>query len=108
MFTSDPACGSERVDLRTLADVLGAELPDIVKCNAEGAEYELVRQLGELPVRPAFLCIEAHPEFGDVDDLRRSAEALGYQVDVLGDAHRPVLHLWRGEVCAPQRSAAVP
>ena len=68
------AVGSERVKLATLPEILGADRPDIVKCNAEGAEFTLVRQLEDGADRPALMIVMVHPAFGDLDDLLRRGE----------------------------------
>ena len=41
------ATGSERVRLETLAEILGDDRPDVVKSNAEGAEFALIEQLAQ-------------------------------------------------------------
>ena len=69
--------------------------PDIVKCNAEGAEYTLLDQLEACNLRPSFLLVMMHPDFGDPDHLVAQATALGYAVTHLGTEERPVVHLWR-------------
>jgi FkbM family methyltransferase len=60
----------------TLSDVLDGEVPAIVKCNAEGAEFSLVPQLIDLGIRPGLLVLMIHPAFGSaaslVDRLRRA------------------------------------
>ena len=37
--------GREQVTLLTLAEILDGERPDVIKCNAEGAEFALIAQL---------------------------------------------------------------
>lgn len=87
--------GDEPVELRTLEDILDGDRPDVVKCNAEGAEFALVAQIDALDLRPALMILMVHPEFGDLDATRRHVESLGYHVDVAGTANRPVLQAWR-------------
>jgi FkbM family methyltransferase len=87
--------GREQVELLTLAEILDGAQPDVVKCNAEGAEFALVAQLARSEVRPALMILMVHPEFGDLDATRRDVEDLGYRVIVSGTENRPVLQAWR-------------
>jgi FkbM family methyltransferase len=88
------ATGSESVTLSTLEEILGADRPDIVKCNAEGAEYALVEQVAQLGLRPRLMIVMVHPQFGDMAHLVALAESMGYRVDHVGVTHRPALQLW--------------
>jgi FkbM family methyltransferase len=87
--------GTEEVALVTLADVLGGERPDIVKCNAEGAEFSLVRQFAASDLRPALMIVMVHPASGDPDELVRTVCNLGYQAVPVGTEHRPAFQFWR-------------
>jgi FkbM family methyltransferase len=88
------AIASESVRLATLAEILGDDRPSIVKCNAEGAEFSLIEQLAATDVRPTFMVVMVHPEFGDVDALRARATAMGYRSVSIGTPHRPALQMW--------------
>jgi FkbM family methyltransferase len=89
------AVGSETVPLLTLADILGADRPDVVKSNAEGAEFCLLDQLAATDLRPRLLIVMVHPQFGDMDALVAQAERLGYDVTPLGIPSRPAFHMWQ-------------
>jgi FkbM family methyltransferase len=89
------AHGSETVRLATLEDILAGERPDIVKSNAEGAEFALIEQLAASDLRPQLLIVMVHPDFGDMDRLIDTANGMGYDVERVGIEHRPALHLWR-------------
>ena len=86
--------GSETVALAPLHAIIDGEQPQILKCNAEGAEFNLIDQLERTGVRPVFMAVMAHPHFGDVEQLVAQATSLGYVVHQLGTDHRPTLHMW--------------
>lgn len=85
----------QEVPMLTLAEILQEARPDIVKCNAEGAEFEFVRQLLAMPWRPALLSIAVHEEWGDSQTLLTAMQQAGYQMMQTGEAHRPTFHFWR-------------
>jgi FkbM family methyltransferase len=87
--------GSERVTLATLDAILDGEQPQIVKCNAEGAEFSLIDELERTGVRPALMVVMVHPQFGDMERLVEKAKSMGYEVSRLGTEHRPAFHMWR-------------
>ncbi len=87
--------GREQVTLLTLAEILRGERPDVIKCNAEGAEFALIAQLCASDIRPELMIVMVHPEFGDLDDSQRQIEALGYRVVRSGSTHHPALQAWR-------------
>ena len=89
------ALGSENVELATLEAILDGEQPQILKCNAEGAEFSLFEQLERSGARPVFMVVMVHPQFGDMDAMVKTAESLGYDVTRLGTEHRPAFHMWR-------------
>ena len=88
------AAESESVKLATLAEVLDGARPDIVKSNAEGAEFTLVEQLAATDIRPALMIIMVHPQFGDLDQLLARCRTMGYRVVQGGTAERPSFQLW--------------
>jgi FkbM family methyltransferase len=87
--------GSEKVELATLETVLAGERPQILKCNAEGAEFSLFEQLERTDIRPTFMVVMVHPQFGDMDALVETAKSLDYDVSTVGTEHRPAFHMWR-------------
>jgi FkbM family methyltransferase len=89
------ALGSENVKLATLEAILDGERPQILKCNAEGAEFSLIDQLERSGARPTFMVVMVHPQFGDMPALVEQSKALGYEVTQLGTEHRPAFHMWR-------------
>jgi FkbM family methyltransferase len=89
----------ETVVVDTLAGVLrraghGGRTPNVVKCNAEGAEFGLVAQLASLPHQPQLVVLMLHADLGDVDGARRALGELGYRVEELTDDRHPVWHCW--------------
>jgi FkbM family methyltransferase len=86
--------GSEQVRLATLDEVLQGDRPDVVKCNAEGAEYSLVECLARTDLRPALMVVMVHPQFGDMAALVANAQAIGYRVSDVGTTERPAFHMW--------------
>jgi FkbM family methyltransferase len=88
------ALGSENVTLAPLEQILAGERPQIVKCNAEGAEFSLMEQLERSGVRPEFMVVMVHPQFGDMEQLVEKAKSMGYDVSPIGTAHRPAFHMW--------------
>jgi FkbM family methyltransferase len=87
----------ERVPLETLEEILAGARPDVVKCNAEGAEFSLIEQLAATDIPPALMILMVHPEFGDLDRVRHDVEELGFTVTVAGIEERPVLQAWRND-----------
>jgi FkbM family methyltransferase len=87
----------ESIIVLPLADILGDSRPHLVKCNAEGAEFELVAQLEATDVRPIHLILMVHPEFGDTELLKARLSELGYTSTEVG-IHRPALHCWRRDL----------
>jgi FkbM family methyltransferase len=86
---------TESVRLVTLAEILGDDRPSIVKCNAEGAEFALIAHLEAADIRPVFMVVMVHPEFGDVDELLATAERMGYRTVSVGTEHRPAFQMSR-------------
>ncbi|HET9729777.1 MAG TPA: FkbM family methyltransferase [Acidimicrobiia bacterium] len=90
------ALATEAVALLPLAEILDGERPDVVKCNAEGAEYALIPQLRALDVRPRLMVVMVHPEFGDLNALLAAAADAGYESTSIGvNPQRPAFHFWR-------------
>jgi FkbM family methyltransferase len=92
------AAGSEPVRLATLGEVLGSDRPQIVKCNAEGAEYAFVEQLARTDLRPALIILMVHPAFGDMGALLEQVRSMGYDVVPIGTDDRPAFQLWHRAV----------
>lgn len=88
----------ETVQLLTLSEILNGDKPDIIKCNAEGGEYALVRQINELNLSPWLVIVMVHAEkgLGSISSLVSQMEAMNYTtVVVKQDKLRPVLHFWK-------------
>jgi FkbM family methyltransferase len=79
--------GHRSVTIRTmtLSDVLDGEVPAIVKCNAEGAEFSLVPQMIELGIRPALIVLMTHPAFGSAASLVEQLQRADYLVRDVDD-----------------------
>jgi FkbM family methyltransferase len=102
-----PGAQVEAVKVESLAAILDGDRPDIIKCNAEGAEFTLVDQLEPTGVRPLLLILMVHPEFGSMASVHEAAARLGYRMVVLGTDDRPALHLWRDDLeLAPEELVA--
>jgi FkbM family methyltransferase len=92
---AESSTGSEIVSLATLAEILDGARPEIVKCNAEGAEYSLIEQLERTDLRPALMIVMVHAQFGDMAQLLARAESMGYRVESVGWEARPAFQMWR-------------
>jgi FkbM family methyltransferase len=78
----------------TLARALAGNQPVVVKCNAEGGEYELIQQILILGLRPKLMILFVHPEHGDANKLWSDLRAAGYAPDVIEDSSdRPCWHV---------------
>jgi FkbM family methyltransferase len=86
---------TETVPLATLSEILQDDRPQIIKCNAEGAEYSLLDQLTNSDLRPLFMLVMVHPEFGDMERLLQQASAMGYEATRVGTADHPAFQMWR-------------
>ncbi len=82
---------TETVRTTTLESILGARSPDVVKCNAEGGEFDLVPALFAAGHRPKLLTLMLHPEFGDSDALVEQVRANDYEIRQIGLSHRPAI-----------------
>ncbi len=87
--------GTESTELMTLAEILQGDRPQIIKCNAEGAEYALVEQLVQMDLRPELIVLMVHPEFGDAEQLMARLTELGYAPTQVGTEHRPAYQMRR-------------
>lgn len=95
LFDDEDVSGTEEVALYSLKTILNGEIPDIIKCNAEGAEFFLPSQLSLLNIRPEFMVVMVHKEFGYIERLVREFELLGYASQSTGTEKRPALHLYK-------------
>jgi len=89
------ATGAEQVETATLGELLGDLRPDLVKSNAEGAEFELVRQLAAGGWRPPLVVLAVHPWLGDEAALLATMDNLGYTREQVGSPERPMVHFRR-------------
>lgn len=92
LYEPDVVVDAESVVTLTLNQILGGRQPDLIKSNAEGAEFDLVAQLADQGSLPPTMILAVHHEYGDVDKLRSDIESLGYAVSVAIDGHHP---MWR-------------
>lgn len=96
VFDAASAGESVPVASATLADVLAGDDCVMIHCNAEGAEFPLVRQLAADGIRPPLVTLMAHSEYGDVTELRATMRRLGYAEQPLRrDDRRPVIRYVR-------------
>lgn len=77
------------VRMATVSEVLRGRTPYLVKCSAEGAEFDLFPQMFEMGVRPDIVIVLIHPHAGRVDDLLGLFQQNGYSVQ---DADVPPKH----------------
>jgi FkbM family methyltransferase len=66
------------VPMLTLAEVLRARTPFLVKCSAQGAEFAAFAQMFALGLRPEWVILMAHPEIGSVPELLALFHQAGY------------------------------
>jgi FkbM family methyltransferase len=70
---------------KSLAQVLQGRTPDLIVCNAEGAEFAMIPQLIALDLRPRVMVLMTHRRHGDVDGLLEHLRAHGFVVTAVGD-----------------------
>ncbi len=73
-----------RVRLLRLDQVLQGQVPYLIKCSAEGAEFTLFAQMLALGLRPEWLIFIAHPHAGSSAELAARLVAAGYAVEDVG------------------------
>lgn len=81
--------GGVDVPVHDLVDLLGeapaaGRVPDLLKCNAEGAEFALFPRLFEAGILPRMVILMAHPEYGDVEALLDTFRDRGYTITDAG------------------------
>jgi len=77
----------------SLAKLLRGRHPDLVKCNAEGAEFTVFPQLFSLGLYPKYVVAMMHPEYGSVEQLVAGFLEAGYELRLVGGStHRPTYH----------------
>lgn len=88
-----PPVKSLEVSTVRLQNVLNGIVPVIIKCNAEGGEFELVKQLITLRLKPKLIILMIHVEMGDMEKLKSDLLDYGYNIEVIKDhPRRPVWH----------------
>jgi len=109
MFTllAEPAAAENAVEVpaRTLASIareLGHERVDVLKMDIEGAEYEVIRDLLDSPMRPTQLLIEFHHRFAGVGvpptlEAIAALRAAGYRLAYISSTGREFTFLLPGE-----------
>lgn len=80
-LSGDESVSEEEVDTTTTEKLLEYGNPDIIKCNAEGAEYILVRELSQREIYPEIFVLMVHPEFGDPESLLQNKYFNNYEMD---------------------------
>jgi FkbM family methyltransferase len=92
---SQPKTDSIKVKTVTLSDSLNKKIePVIVKCNAEGGEFEFVNQLIQHKIKPQIMVLMVHTEMGDVDLLYNNLSNFGYSIKKVKEhLRRPVWHV---------------
>jgi FkbM family methyltransferase len=82
------------VPLLTVPSILKGRKPDVVKSNAEGAEYELFPQIFSNGIHPQLVILMPHAIRGQIDALRALLAGEGYSIYDLGtgDAESPHWH----------------
>ncbi len=82
--------GAVKVKTVRLATVLQGRKPDLVKINAEGAEFSLIPQMFAMNILPKWIILLAHPEAGSEESLLKTMREQGYDVQpVESDPGRP-------------------
>jgi FkbM family methyltransferase len=82
-----------KVNTITLIEALNGHKPTIVKCNAEGGEFEFINQLLVTDLRPKLLILMIHPEMGNMDNLWESLIKASYKIEKVKEhPRRPVWH----------------
>lgn len=84
---------AEVCTLGTIIERLGGAPPDVLKMDIEGFEYDVIKNLGESPVRPRQLLIEFHHGMykstdQDTLDAVATLEEIGYHVFFVSDTGR--------------------
>ena len=95
---SDPqgeSSAARQVSTTTLARALDGAQPVIVKCNAEGGEFELVQQLLSLGLRPKLIILFIHPQHVNPNRLWSDLSGAGYVLKIVDDC--PTHPCWHVE-----------
>jgi len=79
-----------RVPAATISTLLKGRKPNLMKCNAEGAEFDLFPQLFEIGVRPEIVILMAHPEFGSVEELLKLFRKEEYSIRDAGSTENRI------------------
>lgn len=97
-YSKPENASSLQVNTVTLNDALSGNTPDIVKCNAEGGEFEFVNQLIQHKIKPQIMVLMVHTEMGDVDLLYNNLLNFGYSIKKVKEhLRRPVWHVMLNE-----------
>ncbi len=84
---NEQSYGTEYIEVPsvTVSTLLCKRTPDIIKCNAEGAEFEFFNQLFSLTCRPRLVIIMTHSRHGESEALLDRFRQEGYEVRQVGD-----------------------
>jgi hypothetical protein len=75
-----------RVPVIAVSEALRGRTPQLVKLNAEGAEFEVLPAMFGEGVFPRYIILMTHPSVGSVSDLIELVRSSGYHV---ADADSP-------------------
>ena len=74
----------------TIANILNGRKPNLIKCNAEGAEFVLFPQLFSMNILPQIVILMAHPQYGSIDELLELFKKTGYRIKNAGSIQKRV------------------
>ena len=97
---SEPYSLGLRVPLLKVDSILKGRIPDVVKSNAEGAEYELIPQLLSLGIKPKLIILMPHGSRGSIAKINALLKREGYSIFDLGtgDSESPHWHCTRNQL----------
>jgi hypothetical protein len=84
------------ISMGELMDKYGLESVDLVKMDIEGSEYSVFRDADWLD-RVSAICMEVHPEWGDVREILDVLARRGFAFDLTDHAFRPTEDPQQGE-----------
>ena len=91
------ADGNKKISTLSLKSILAGVSPIVIKCNSEGGEYELIKQLITDGLRPKLIILMVHPERGNPYELRDLLCDMGYEIKIARDGlSRPCWHAIKG------------
>ena len=82
-----------QINLEECFDTLGWQTVDFLKADIEGGEFALFSGSPPWLGRVRRIALEVHPEYGDVNALRRNLQSAGFAVKFRDKAFRQVEHI---------------